>query len=238
MNQVIHAILSAYVPVVKALASMLGPEYEVVLHDVRNPSSSIIAIENSHVTGREVGGPLTDLGLKILGNSHRVKEDYIADYLTHAPNGKRLRSTTVIIRGENRKILGFLCINYDMTRTERMKDELRRLDGLTNHSGLVDLLESLTTVSKLESLFEQSAERFPTRFDQLLQQTLDSTKEELKLPENVRSRPDRIRLIKALNEKGFFQVKGAVEMIATCFGLSIFTIYSYLREAKEGSEEA
>ena len=44
----------------KGLARQFGPNCEVVVHDLstNDPDSSIVAIENGHVTGRKVGdGP-------------------------------------------------------------------------------------------------------------------------------------------------------------------------------------
>ena len=44
----------------KALAAQFGPSCEIVIHDLKSndPDSSIVAIENGHVSGRKVGdGP-------------------------------------------------------------------------------------------------------------------------------------------------------------------------------------
>ena len=52
--------------VVDAIARTFGPRCEVVLHDLRDLDRSIIKIENGHVTGRSVGGAITDKGLRDL----------------------------------------------------------------------------------------------------------------------------------------------------------------------------
>ena len=50
--------------VMKAIKELLGPSCEVVLHDMSDPDSSIVAIEGD-VTGRCAGGPLTDSGFGV-----------------------------------------------------------------------------------------------------------------------------------------------------------------------------
>ena len=44
----------------KALSAQFGPNCEVVIHDLQSndPDSSIVAIENGHVSGRKVGDGL------------------------------------------------------------------------------------------------------------------------------------------------------------------------------------
>ena len=55
-------------PVMKAIATAMGPHCEVVLHDLSSRHvrryHTIRAMENPHVTGRSVGGPSTNLGLQ------------------------------------------------------------------------------------------------------------------------------------------------------------------------------
>ncbi|GEB80630.1 hypothetical protein DDE01_20450 [Desulfovibrio desulfuricans] len=53
--------IERYVPLVDFLGAFLGEDCEVVLHDVRNPDNSVLAIANNHISGRRKGAPLTDL---------------------------------------------------------------------------------------------------------------------------------------------------------------------------------
>src|SRR5699024_6588419 len=61
----VEQIVESFRPVIHAIAAAGGPGCEVVLHDLSAPEpdlgSTIVAIENGHVTGREVGGPSTSL---------------------------------------------------------------------------------------------------------------------------------------------------------------------------------
>ncbi|MBE0528035.1 MAG: PAS domain-containing protein, partial [Thermoleophilia bacterium] len=52
--------MQTFLPIVRGLAEMFGPDCEVVLHDVRRLPHSIVAIENGVVSGRTVGDVPTD----------------------------------------------------------------------------------------------------------------------------------------------------------------------------------
>src|SRR5690606_3464091 len=45
-------------PVVELMGKVLGPNVELVLHDLTQPSASVVAIANGHVTARGVGSPI------------------------------------------------------------------------------------------------------------------------------------------------------------------------------------
>lgn len=55
--------LEQYIPLVDFLGQAMGPNTEIVLHDLDVPDKSIIAIANGHISGRELGGPVTDFAL-------------------------------------------------------------------------------------------------------------------------------------------------------------------------------
>ena len=66
MDMDYNNVLKTYIPLVDFIAGIVGPNCEVVLHDLSNVDESIVAIRNNHISGRKVGGPLTNLGLKLL----------------------------------------------------------------------------------------------------------------------------------------------------------------------------
>ena len=48
------------IPIVELLGKMLGSDYEIVLHDVSDGNTSIVALVNGNLTGRlEIGEGLT-----------------------------------------------------------------------------------------------------------------------------------------------------------------------------------
>src|SRR4030067_1277625 len=101
-----------YEILVDLLADLLGNSCEVVLHDISDPEHSIVKIRNGHVTGRDVRGPITDLGLKMI--KENGPETVL--YATKTKHGKLLRCAGLVIRDNQDKIVGFLCINMDITK--------------------------------------------------------------------------------------------------------------------------
>ncbi len=102
-----HDLLAAFVPAVPALAAMLGPGNEVLLHDLSRLPDSIVAIAGD-LTGRTVGGPMTDL---LLGLVRRGTTQDLTNYETHGPDGRAIRSSTLFLRDADGVAIGCLCVN-------------------------------------------------------------------------------------------------------------------------------
>ena len=105
-----YEILHAMENIVDGIAAMWGEHTEVLLHclDSRNPS--IMKIVNGHITGREVGAPITNIALVKLNEGKDVSDAYI----TKAPDGKMLRSLTTVIRNKQQQSIGLLCVNFNL----------------------------------------------------------------------------------------------------------------------------
>ncbi len=57
-------IIESYIPLAKFIAKISGPRCEVLLHDLSDLEHSIIFLENGNITGRAVGGGITDFALR------------------------------------------------------------------------------------------------------------------------------------------------------------------------------
>ncbi len=197
--------------VARGIVETFGPRCEVVVHDLDKPDSSLIIIEGS-VTGRKKGAPLTDLVLKLLrsGNTH---ED-LMNYPTQTRDGRPLKSSTIFLRDARGKPFGCLCINYDLTdvfTAKQLLDELYKTGGDTE------------TDSSLEEDFARSVE-------EILSDTVRKVLEFAGKPVSHMGKEDKLRVVKLLDDKGVFLIKGAVETVAKVLGVSTITLYKYLRE--------
>lgn len=213
----LHPVLKALKPLIKGLALALGPDYEIVLHDIVNPENSIIAIENANVTGRKIGDPLTDYAMYLLKTSDQKKEDFVANFLTRTNNGKRIRSSTLYLRDENGKLIGYLCVNYDMTRAEIVKNMVEQLVSVTGGTSTAEIPRE---------------EEMPSTLEGLMERNLKLIRKLVGKPLHMSSKQEKLQAIKALDEEGFFLLKGAVEALAEETGNTKYTIYSYLREVR------
>jgi len=215
----LHPFIRALVPLVKGLSVALGPDCEIVLHDVSDVSHSIVAIENGSISGRKVGDPLTDYGLFSLRRAETAEVDYVSNFLARTKDGRRMRCNTLFLRDESGSIVGYLCLNYDMTRAEMAKG----------------LLEHLTAISS-PVYSEHFGDGLVPAGEDLLERNLRLIRELLGKPLHLLNRAERLEAVRHLDENGFFLLKGAVEAFAQEAGVSVFTVYRYLRERRTEPE--
>jgi predicted transcriptional regulator YheO len=212
------AVIDALRSLVPALSGIFGRNCEVVVHDLRRPERSIVAIANSHVTGRTlhgplVGGPFGDVSLKWLrdkgvGNKTQV-------YETRTRDGRTLKSATTLFRGDRGEPFAALCLNHDIQLAELALSFLSELVN-TNGPRVMPAAEEPST---------------PPDVDDILSQLIaDALKGHRKPP---LSKEERIIFVRDLDDKGAFLVKGAVKKVAEAMGVSKFTIYGDLDRARK-----
>lgn len=221
MEKKVNKVLEKYIPLVDFIAGIVGPNCEVILHDCSNVDESIIAIKNNHISGRKVGGPLTNLGLKLLKECNYKKEDFLLNYPSKSPDGKELRASTYFIKDDENKIIGMLCINIDLTGPlaakkfidSFIKSDIDKPQDCNNSNNFSNVLENLS----------QS-------IDEIVHSTIKETIKEQNIPPERLSTEEKIRVVSQLNEKGIFLLKGAVSSVAKILKVSENTIYRYLNK--------
>ncbi|WP_033293649.1 aminotransferase class V-fold PLP-dependent enzyme [Amycolatopsis jejuensis] len=115
-------LLTALIPAVDGLAAMLGPGNEVLLHDLSRLPDSIVAVAGDDLTGRTVGGPMTDL---LLGLVRRGTTQDLTNYRTHSPDGREIRSSTLFLRDPEGVAIGCLCVNSELRGSAETVDVRR-----------------------------------------------------------------------------------------------------------------
>ena len=197
----------------KGVARQFGSNCEVVVHDLcaADPERSVVAIENGHVSGRRVGD----------GPSHAVWEALKADpdsledrlsYLTRTEDGKILKSSTMYVRNDEGKPVALFAINYDITMMKMMEDTIQ--DFIRTDSAAQEPQTITHNVNDLlEELIRQSA--------QLVGK-----------PVALMTKDDKIKAIRFLNESGAFTIMKAGQRVCNFFGISKYTLYSYIDESK------
>ena len=215
-----HPLLKPLVPVVRLLGAMLGRDYEILLHDVSRGEPFIVAIENGELTGRDINAPMTDLGNFLMTSPEAESVDFLANYPSEAENGRAMRSGVALVRDEKRALVGFLCINYDMTRGLMLKD-------------MGAFLAALRPLSF--SGFQ--AELFPGVHDGHASDILEKARQDFGKPLRYLDREERIACIRRLEELGFFKLKGAVPLLTKEMEKSRYTLYADIRAVRAGKGE-
>ncbi|OGD16495.1 hypothetical protein A2V47_03480 [Candidatus Atribacteria bacterium RBG_19FT_COMBO_35_14] len=214
-----HPELKRFIPLVKTIAQMFGKNCETVLHDFSNPQHSIVEIENGQVTGRKIGDPITDFALSIWRNNghKKKKEDAMVNYRTKTKDGKILKSSTFFIRDDQKKIVGCMCINYD----------------LTEHLMFNNIIEEFcTNVDLNREKSKEGVETFTSDVNEVLEDIIRRAIDTIGKPVSIMQKSDKLMVAKIVDEKGGFLIKGAINQLASEISVSRFTIYNYLDELK------
>ncbi|MBR2571327.1 MAG: PAS domain-containing protein [Clostridia bacterium] len=199
----------------EGLQGVLGSRYEVILHDLSHVENSIVAIFGN-VTGRRIGAPATNFLLECLRKYGDDAPDSV-NYRTNLPDGRVLRSSTMFIRDNAGMIIGSLCINQDMTDFALAGKLMQELN-LFAPSG--------------EGA--HSRERFARDISEVTESMVKDEIDAFSRPVAYMQREDKLEFVRRLEEKGIFDVRGAVEYVAECLSVTNFTIYNYLKEIRGG----
>jgi predicted transcriptional regulator YheO len=209
--------LKQFAPLVDAIAETFGSSCEVVLHDLRNLDRAIIKIANGHITGRQVGAPITDMGLRLFEEEKINQRDTaVVGYRTKTKDGRELKSTTVFIRDKKGKTVGCLCINIDLTPYLAAKN-------------LVDQVCRIVNMNKIDAENE-SLEKFVSDVDSLMDQLIEKAMKDVNKPIAAMSKEDKLQVMRNLKKSGFYLIKGSIKRLSREWGVSMPTIYKYLEE--------
>jgi predicted transcriptional regulator YheO len=214
----VDATLAVLRPVVEAIGRTVGSHCEVVLHDLRVPEHSIMAISNGAVTGRRVGGPVVggptkDVALRMLDSA--IKESTLSvGYRTQTREGRELRSTSLVLRTTTGKPVIALCLNIDLSAFTMARV----------------LLEEIAKPPAAPA--DSPAEETQLEVGDVIPQMIQEALAEVGKPAKFMDREDRLRAVRLMHERGLFLIRGGVERAAAALGISKFTLYGYLKEVR------
>jgi len=204
------AVFAFLARVAKAIVATVGPDCEVVVHDLRQPDHSVVAI-SGQLTGRHVGAPVPDPEL-LPGEVDKFTDDELRRHGSTSA-GRELLASTVWIRNPQNHIVGALCINLDTAGLRAARDLIDRRLGHDQVSArpLATFASSVPEFTRLavESVLGDGR---PSR-------------------QRVRG-ADRIELVRRLDAEGVFALRGAANAIAAELGISRATMYTDLRASR------
>lgn len=213
-----RSILDLLVAIASPLAVALGDRSEVVIHSLEHLPNSIIAIAGD-LTGREVGGPMTDLLLQ------RIRAGDTQDYLRYRTVGRRgqqMVSSTIFIKDSRQVPVACLCINTDIGGLE---DAQRILGSLIGPEKRADQREAAAGGSSTES--------FPQSIEELTQATVKRVIKELGVPVELMQKQHKMEAVSELDRLGVFLIRDSVDYVAHALGVTRYTVYNYLNRLKD-----
>ncbi len=212
--------LSQYIPFVDFLAEILGRNSEIVLHNLKDLDSSIIAIRNNHITKRQVGDPATDYVLRMIQQGIDHKKDYSINYRDISNrNNQKIKSASLYLRNHG-EIVGMICVNTDETLFEELE---KSMDALELLLGTYQNNRDKNKVSK-------------ETVSRSVEEMADNIVMELAINKGISinqfKQEDKYDAIEKLFDNGFFLLKGAVPEASKVLKISEPTVYRYLQNIK------
>lgn len=208
------SILIPYISMAEMIVHTFGEDCEAVLHDLDTPECSVVYVANSAVTGRKIGDSFDQLVRQVI-LSDDLQEDFVANYYFTAPNGKLIRSSTLLIKNQDGHLEGALCINLDTTR-------------------LMQQITFLQSFLPPQESAEQRLQEETAPADEHVAVMIEKLMDGIAGTDGgaALTREERIEKVRFMDSKGIFLMKGSVEKAAEKLGVNKVTIYSYLDEVR------
>lgn len=201
------------------LAVQFGSSCEIVIHDLRKKEleSSIVYIENGHISNRKLGDGPSSVVLETLSRDPSEIQDRHS-YLTKTDDGRILKSSTMYIRDENNRIAYIFSLNYDITA-------LLTIDTA---------IQSLISVEKETDSDDEKdqPQKITHNVNELLDVLIEQALALVGKPVALMSKDDKVAVVQYLNNAGAFLITKSGDKIASLLGISKFTLYSYMDAGK------
>ncbi|GAM58941.1 yheO-like PAS domain [Vibrio ishigakensis] len=204
--------LEHYFRVVDSLADLIGPHCEILIHSFESLENSVVKIVNGHHTGREIGSPITDLGLRMWREFERTGNVSPKCYFTQGEDGALMKSTTCILAGPGGKAIGMLCINLNL------------------NTPFPDIIKTMMPDMSVNRVLEN--EHFSKSAAEVIHQSLQSAISQVNSDPTVSPKGRNKAITKLLFDNGVFELKEATTVVADNLGVTRQAIYKFVREFK------
>ncbi|MCK8071992.1 PAS domain-containing protein [Vibrio sp. 1CM23M] len=204
--------LNNYFRLADTIADLIGPYCEVVIHSFESLENSVVKIVNGHHTGREIGSPITDLGLRMWSTFEKTGEVSPKSYFTNAADGSLLKSTTCVLAGPQQKPIGMLCINMNLSFP------------------FPEIVKTLMPQCNVPQAIV--SETFSNNANDVIQQALSSAIKEVDQDETISSKGRNKAIIRCLFDNGVFELKETTTQVSEQLGISRQAVYKFIREFK------
>lgn len=196
------------------IAALWGDGCEVVLHDFHDLEHSVVHVAGN-LTGREVGAPLTDLGLRTLTSGR--PDQSVLIYHSKTPRGTLMKSVSILLRARPEEpAIGALCINVEV-------EDLRRVREIINQ-----MIAVPSDVSPFEESFQNSPREMILSFV-----TEILAENHWLLP--TLTREQRHEIVRELDMRGAFAFRSAPTIVAEILDVSRYTVYNDLKQVRGGT---
>lgn len=223
-----RSMLKQYTKLVEFLGLTLGPSYEITLHDINGKNSSIVAIVNGAISGRDLDSPPTEMALRAISDN-AAGRDYRINYNGLAGGSRVLRSSTYYIKDHGGALVGMLCINFDDSKFQALSSQLFQLIHPDNYVENNIAIRSDILDSAEEAM---ETERFNDSVTSAAYGVIQEVLTEDGVPVDRLTQAEKIRIVSQLEQRGVFRLKGAVDHVSKALNSSPASVYRYLNKIR------
>jgi predicted transcriptional regulator YheO len=219
---------------VEPLGQALPATTEIVLHDLSRLPQSIVAVVGD-VTGRKVGDPATDVLLEHLVAG---KDGHLVGYSTRLPNGREMRSSTIIMRDSKGVACAAVCVNSDVSTWLDVRRLVDTMMGPRQGYGDMETAVSAAATRQPERNDQPKGETFAHDVEELAAHLIHDAITEVGIPVALMRKEHKMRVVARLQDRGLFLLRDGVETVASSLEVTRFTIYNYLNELADDPGKA
>ena len=193
------------------LAIQFGSSCEIAIHDLKTKDleKSIVYIENGHVSNRQTGDGPSGIVLETLQSDPSTIHDKLS-YLTKTEDGRILKSSTFYIRDDDGSISYIFSLNYDITASSTAIQSL------------------IATKDNLPDLTGDSPRQITHNVNELLDLLIEQAVAKVGKPVAMMNKDDKVAVVQYLDHAGAFLITKSGDKVANYFGISKYTLYSYI----------
>ena len=205
--------LEAILPLMRFFAEMLGADAEIILYDVddRVVYQVLNPMDDEMVPGSE----MRSLERSFLDSRIYEQDEFIVNYRALSRNKHKLKSATFFLKNDpQQELRGMITVNVNVERLVELRDALNVMISGTHpydppasspfYNSFEVSVEGMVSTAIHEELSRYGVE--PTRL----------------------SYQEKMEVVRALDEKGIFLVKGAIGELAAALKTTETSIYRYL----------
>lgn len=197
------------------VSALMGPDSEITVHDLSDPSASLCLIRNGALSGRDVGAPATDLALRMAQECAGPQGDHFRlNYRSKTAAGQSLRSSTLVFKDAQGRVEAMFCVNSDDSRYRRA-------------------LEAMQALLPADLSQEHHQEILSASVDDVGVDIMQTVLDQFDVDPVRLSSEEKMQVVLEFDRRGLFSIRGFVARAAQVLDISEPTLYRYLKHSRD-----
>ena len=205
--------LSSYDGIIEGIATLFGNQCDVHIQSLEGIDD--VSEKNAHIfkSGSKVNAPTSEHAFNMLQDIFTQQMHCSKAYFSRTKDGKMLRSMSIAINNISGRTIGVMAINLDI--------------GASFINFVQELLPPVNTVQ-----LPPPEDKFSRSIEHIVEQTIEKTFFEINHRTDISNSAKNKHVVISLHQQGIFDIKDAINMVATKLNISKHTVYLYIRQLK------